>query len=500
MVHHEVIAMAVARTAELVRTSPGAREEQTAALRCLVALSSLGSNVFRLEDGVLSVDGAQIPHGIPAVGGLIAQMRAHAIAEIGITQGSSTQDLLDVVLALAADATSVPAGAGVERTTRDSGTKTVRVVRAGSGDTVPTRRPPAVAGVVDGVSIRGAIEQEALRDSPLAAALRALEAQPAGPAVLNRLSDVAAQVALLVEEGKIEIAVRAIAIVLRHEASAPETARSSYAIAIKRMLPPGTVEEIARLAPDQRYAGDVIRVLQRLGSDGTGALLRLLATADTTGNGRMYMNALREMREGLHLAVEMLAHKQWFVVRNVCELLGELRVIDAVPALAEVLDHAEPRVRRSAAVALAKIGTPAAALHLRKTMKEGAPEIRGLVAGAIGGRASGALAMPLVVAADTEENPDLVREYYQALGRIGSADAIRALAEAAQPGGRLLNRRQTDSRLAAVEGLTIAGGPAAIKTLEGLAEDGDRAVRESAGKALEKLRRSGPEADRRPRQ
>ena len=255
------------------------------------------------------------------------------------------------------------------------------------------------------------------------------------------------------------------------------------------------MEKIALLAPDQRYAGDVIKVLQRLGADGTAALLGHLAAAHSTGSGRMYMNALREMRDGLHLAIEMLGHQEWFVVRNVCDLLGGLRVIDAVHALAKVLDHAEPRVWRAAAVALAKIGTPAAAVHLRKTFKEGAPEIRGLVAGAIGGRASGALAMPLVMAADTEENPELVREYLRALGRIGSPDAIQALASAAQPGGRLWGRRPIGPRLAAIASLAIAGGAVAVKTLEGLANDGDEEVRRSAGRALEELSKGGPKSE-----
>lgn len=489
MVHHEVIGLAFARTVELVRSKPGARDEQKAALRCLVALTSLGSTVVKVSDGVLSVNGTGIDPSLPSVAALIAQMQAHAVAEVGVSQNASAQDLLTAVVALAGEAAGSTGSGSVESRMRTFGSTTVKVLAVRGEETIPGHRPPSVTAAFDAVSIQQAIEEAALKDTPLGAALGRLEKQPAGPDVLNRLSAVAEQVAALGQGGGIEVALRAIATVLWHEANAPETARASYSIVVKRMLPRDVIEKIARLAPDQRYAGDVVKVMQRLGGEGTEVLLGLLADAATTGDGRMYLNVLRELREGMHLAVEMLTHKQWFVARNVADLLGELRVIDAVPALAKALEHPEPRVGRSAAVALAKIGTPAAALHLRKTLKEGEAEVRGLVAGAIGGRESKALAMPLVMAADSEENPELVREYYKALGRIGSGDALQALAKAVQPGGRILSRKPSGPRLAAIEGLRIAGGPVAMKTLEGLAEDSDKEVREMARKALEELRR-----------
>ena len=58
-----------------------------------------------------------------------------------------------------------------------------------------------------------------------------------------------------------------------------------------------------------------------------------------------------------------------------------------------------------------------------------------------------------------------------------SPEAIQALANAAAPGGVLVGRKTTALRVAAVEGLRLAGASGALK---GLAADGDKAVREAA--------------------
>lgn len=486
MIHHEVIALALARTVEVVRETPEAHDEQKQALRCLVALTALGATVLRPEGGGLTVDGSPVSTALPGVATLLARLEEHGVAEIGISQNALAKDLLEMVVALAVKAEG---GGAVERTRR-SGARTIRVMSVRSDETAAQRRATGVTAAFDAVSIQQSLEEAELRDSPLGAALERLNVQPYGMDALNRLSEVAAEVATLVQAGRHEIALRAVAAVIYHETNAPEASRASYDIVIRRMLPRDVVEAIGRLAPDQRYAGDVVKVMQFLGIEGTEVLLQLLAAASTTGDGRMYLNALREMRVGLHLAVDMLNHHQWFVARNIADLLGELRVIDAVPALGRALDHPEPKVQRAAAVALAKIGTPAAAVYLRRTLKEGAPALRGIIAGAIGGRASGALAMPLVLAADTEEDPQLLREYFQALGRIGSRDAMNALAKAAEPGGSLLRRKPAGPRIAAIEGLKLAGGPAAAKILEDLCNDGEKEVRAAARTALEDLKQN----------
>jgi len=185
----------------------------------------------------------------------------------------------------------------------------------------------------------------------------------------------------------------------------------------------------------------------------------VLAAAPTVGERRAVFDALKHMTEGTDQLVTMLDHSEWFVVRNVAELIGELGMEDAVPALGKCLDHPDERVRKAVGLALAKIGTRGAAEPLRRALRDRSQEVRMQVAVGIGGLKSSALAMPLVVAMEEEKDEAVVRELILALGRIGSPDAVQALIKWAQPTGRFFGRKPSELRVAAVEGLRLAANP-----------------------------------------
>jgi HEAT repeat protein len=177
----------------------------------------------------------------------------------------------------------------------------------------------------------------------------------------------------------------------------------------------------------------------------------------------------------------------WFVVRNVADIVGELGLESAIPALTKQLDHTDERVRKQVALALAKIGTRGAAEPLRRVLRDKSADVRRQAALGVGGRRASALAMPLVVALEDEKDPQVVRELIFALGRIGSSDAVQALTKIAQPSGKFFSRKPAALRVTAVEALRVAGTPAAAGTLQGLAGDSDKQVRAAAQQALAEL-------------
>jgi HEAT repeat protein len=250
------------------------------------------------------------------------------------------------------------------------------------------------------------------------------------------------------------------------------------------MMPRSVVEQVARLVTSADQRAGAQAVLQRVGADATEALLALLAGADQMEDRRAYFAALRQMTEGTELLVNMLTHDEWFVVRNVADLCGEMRIETSVSRLARHVRHEDERVRRSVAAALARIGTSATAEPLRTLLRDPAPAVRLAVAQNLDERLRG-LAMTVAVALDRERQPDLVRELLLALGRMGSNDAVKVLAKEAEPGGKLFGRKPAARRLSAVEALGTARNPAAAAALRGLAEDADPAVREAARRALE---------------
>ncbi|PYP30660.1 MAG: hypothetical protein DMD47_09105 [Gemmatimonadetes bacterium] len=249
------------------------------------------------------------------------------------------------------------------------------------------------------------------------------------------------------------------------------------------------LERLAHLVSVPKHRSDAILALQRAGAGGVKVLIDLLVAAPTMAERRVLFDALSQMKEGTGQLVHMLGHRQWFVVRNGAELVGELGLEEAVPALARQLEHPDDRVRKAVALALAKIGSGSAAEPLLHALRDRSPEVRMQVALGIGGLKAGALAMPLVVAMEEEQDEAVERELILALGRIGSPDAVLALIKVAQPAGRFFGRKPTVLRAAAVEALRLAGTAAAIGTLEGLVDDSDAEVKEAARAALVDVRK-----------
>jgi len=323
---------------------------------------------------------------------------------------------------------------------------------------------------------------------PLSESLAEVARDPFGGETLDRLTDLYLGIQAALDANEVEPALHALSTLIAWEPEAPAgSARNAYRIVLQRIL---TRDHLALIAPyvsDPRLGTEAIKVMHRGGAEAAEALVARLMVADDLKERRALVTALRGIPEGLVQVVRMLDHPQWFLVRNVAEAMGYQRVMEAVPGLVRCLGHGDARVRRAAAVALARIGTPETVEPLRRVLKDGDPELRALVAASIGGHASRALAMPLVALAENESDIEVLREYYRALGRIGTPDAIQALARASEAGGRLLGRRPAAQRLAAVEGLRIAGGRATKPALQALANDGDRAVRELAALALQEV-------------
>src|SRR5690606_35226841 len=149
-----------------------------------------------------------------------------------------------------------------------------------------------------------------------------------------------------------------------------------YGIALRRMLPRSALEQMVRLTAHGDMKTEAIAVLRRMGVDGTEVLLNALVNAEEVGQRRAYFNALKEMSEGGERLVHMLSHDQWFVVRNVADLCGELRLESAVHGLAKQVAHDDERVRRAVAGALGRIGGPGSVEPLRRALRDPAPGVR----------------------------------------------------------------------------------------------------------------------------
>jgi len=492
------VAAVFARTLDLFR-DPGAKEEQKARFRTLAAMLQAEGVTITAEDGRLLVNGAAVDAGT-----LLQRLEFHSVKEIAVPADPPVGEMFELLRALA----NQPGDEDIASRLRASGATriSVRMQTFVFGTPIaPVSTPPApgpraeprASGTEDIPDIVRQATVESAGFSPATAATRTtadliaqLHEKPEGPHVGEVLAILGRQLETAMKSQRITQVLTIVAGIVRVEQQVSDASRRrQYSIALKRMYNKALLEAIAEMADHPVDREDALLVLRRAGEDGVEVLLDLLVAAPTIEERRGIFMALTGMKEGTDQLVHMLGHHQWFVVRNVAELAGELALDEAVPALAQQLDHNDERVRKAVASALAKIGSSAAAEPLRRALRDKSPEVRMQAALGVGGRKSNALAMPLVVAMEEEEDQGVERELILALGRIGSTAAVQALIKFAQPGGRLFGRKPAALRATAVEALRLAATPAAIGTLEGLTDDGDKQVRAAAQSALADVKR-----------
>jgi len=487
------------RTLDLFR-DPNAREEQKAKFRALIGLLKNEGFTLGAHDGVgLVVNGTTLDRG--PYNSLVQRLELHFVKDISIPADPPLSEMFELMRVLAEPPRDEELGSRL----RASGAKSIAVTsQTVSREPAPrpeparSRQDPGAEGasppdvpafVRENTDANAPFAPAAAATRPYSDLVAELQENPAGPQVGELLAVLGRQLDAAMKTNHPALALAIIAGIVRAEQHVSDATRKrQYSITLKRMYSKALLEAVAELANSLVERDDALLVLRRAGEDGVEVLLDLLVAAPTLDERRGIFMALTGMKEGADQLVHMLGHPQWFVVRNVAELAGELALEVAVPALAQQLDHSDERVRKAVALALAKIGNSAAAEPLRRALHDKSREVRMQAALGVSGKKSSALAMPLVVAMEQEEDEGVERELILALGRIASPAAVQALIKFAQPGGRLFGRKPAALRVSAVEALRLAATPAAIGTLEGLTNDGDKQVRLAAQSALADLK------------
>ena len=273
-----------------------------------------------------------------------------------------------------------------------------------------------------------------------------------------------------------------------HEQETDPRVKERYVTLLRRVLPRSAQESLARAVVSGVGRAEAVALFNRLGAEPTEVLLELLAAAPTLAERRAYFSMLSHMREGTRGIINRLDHPDWFVVRNIAELCGELRLTEAIPRLAERVEHPDERVRRAIAAALGKIGSSAVAQPLRKALWDSSVMVRLDAIQAINRETGRGLVMTLSLRLDEEENAEVQQGICQALGRIGSPDAVQTLLRCAKPKRGVFVRKRTMSRVAAVEALGLAEGPVVASALQDLLTDDDESVRQAAERAMANLK------------
>jgi len=282
-----------------------------------------------------------------------------------------------------------------------------------------------------------------------------------------------------------------IGMVKREANGATDSRRQACSMTLRRLLRPALLRGIAQLLPRKReLAADLEAVLARAGAEGADVVIELLAEESSATDRHVYLDILPRLQTGVPTLVHMLGDTRWFVVRNASDLLGEMHVQSAEPALLPLLEHADERVRKSAANALINLGTTAGFRAVCEMLQAESPRTRAHAAMALASRRDERSTAQLRNVLEDEPDTEVQLALLGALGKIATPAAVEQLIRAAEPKRRLLERKPNSFRIAAIQALAEARTAAALAAIAVLREDKERDVREAAARAYQHATRS----------
>lgn len=518
MASPESTAVSLARIVFLLKEQPDAKADLQTAFETLIDRFGTGPHEFGVRRGAILLDGIQLDIRNTAIEALHRVFWAHGVGDLVMPDGVTPGLLASLVRALASPPPSNQ-DVGVFRSRLEGlGANSLKVSplpvtgkieglvlnEIDLKPPIPRTAPPAIPkghkqAEDEDTQLTGlgadAVSEEKFGmmhfmtlEMPTAGNLGDLTDQLESEGGAPTNSDFMARMMAAGEQasatGAWQQLLHAATSLIRHEDEQTDgDTRRSYGLALRRLLPRRALEQIARLAHPQATRNDAVLVLRRMGAESTEVLLELLIAARSPGERRSYFNALTHMTEGTKLLVNMLTHDEWFVLRNVADLVGEMKLEDAVTPLTRLMGHEDERVRRAVVGALARIGTTGTVEPLRKALSDSSAQVRlQAIAGVDSKRAKG-LVGSLIKRLDDESVEDVKREILLALGRVASPESLAVVAKAAEPVRGLFKRKATSYRLAAVEAFRLAG-PSAANHLKALLEDDDAEVSGAAKKAL----------------
>jgi HEAT repeat protein len=483
MQHAASFARQFARLVWLIKHEPSAIDAQKQALRELVAELAEASVTLSVQSLRLNADDTQLPDEGMGIHELAVRMLAHGSTRLYIPEGTPPGELLGLARLMSEDAGPRSTVETVRKRLSEA-----KVHRITADVIAPTTGEFTAFPIREGddTGIIGAASR-ALPPAPTSRVLVGLLEKARKVTTSRDLSrvfdEIIASARAAFHRGDPDTMVDAAHAILSMEKySGQAELQPHFDHTLRRLLTPAVLKAVVQLIPRQPERYNVyLDLLERAGEMGAEAVVAQLGGATSIAERRVFYDVLGKLDYAVTVLVRKLADDRWYIVRNAVELLGALGDATVEPHVAEALSHPDERVRRAAALSLAKLGTPSAQRDLYHAMRKVSDPVRHVAATAMvtreGDRAVSTLVEALKRGGDEESQKAIV----MALGRVATPEAVDALMRAASDGGGLFGRKwSVPVRVAAVQALGEAGTEEALAALRELTHDREKRVRGAA--------------------
>lgn len=411
---------------------------------------------------------------------LRGRMHARQVDVIRVAHGAPAEELLALAQALAQEDGPIPSTEAVR-------VELVQSIRPGAAEAIT---PRAVAKAPD----PPLVEEPGFQFLPLVE-----DDQPRRPRLAEGLSakmaEVTAALTAACAQSSWMEAIHAAQALIQMAPRIPEPESRSFAIQVKRLLPKPTLDSFisfAIRAPEEQQR--VADILPWGGRDALEAMIESIQQTESVEARAFLHDAIVETPGALRQVLPLLNHEKASVVRLGAELLARLADSEALPSLLALLDDPSPDIRAAGLHALAAFADARAVEALRQGLQHASPDTRGQAALAIAASERPGLGMPLMVALEGERDETAWGMMACALGRLGTREAVTALATVALEKKGILKRGYSRAqRLEAVSVLADCGSAAARGALESV---GRQAEGEVAAAARQALAARGPGSSR----
>jgi HEAT repeat protein len=229
-------------------------------------------------------------------------------------------------------------------------------------------------------------------------------------------------------------------------------------------------EQLHTAAPEA-ITGELIPYFTAMGQPAGQVLMEMLGEEpDRKRRGRL-LEAIRAMGMAALPAIqEGLASSTWYLVRNALNLLGEMGDPETLGQVGACLRHPDPRVQRAAARTMYKIGGANAVPALLAAFPNADPQTQEEIMFGLGQLRATHAIHSLALFAQERRNPEKLRaRAAETIGQIGDTRAVPVLTELARRRGRIFTSAEPlEVRLAACRALLALENVAATEALAGL--------------------------------
>ena len=234
----------------------------------------------------------------------------------------------------------------------------------------------------------------------------------------------------------------------------------------------------------------VSEILKHSGPEGIEVMIDQVKKSEVAGPRRFVHDLLATTPAALPMILPLLASSKWHEIRHGAELLGRLGAPEAVDPLLALANHPDERIRKTVIEALGHFNSHAVLEPLRQALTDPAPVTRMSAAHALSHRKTAGLALPILVALESEKDPEAWDALVETVARIDTTEAVAGLVGIALDKHPLFRSgRPWPQRLAVVKALRNSGTGSARRGLERLAAEGDGPLRRAAAAALTDIQR-----------